>query len=156
MMYALVTKKGRQDKTTGASGWALQGVDQEGTSVRGVQWRNLDWETLPNLIAQVELLSKRKREEMASNLKTTLWPKLLFLNDDYEEVKQKAKSSGASEAEKKIFFRCDKTSSVPGSEGVARLYGREKAVEEMMTNLKIPALVIRSLNLKKISALSDC
>ena len=31
----------------------------------------------------------------------------------------------------------------------------KKAIEQMMTNLKIPALIIRSINLKAISALNE-
>ena len=83
-----------------------------------------------------------------------------FLNDKYEEVKHKAKSLGASEAEaeKKSFADVTKLpqfQALKAWQDTLAEINLKKAVEKMMTTLKIPTLVIRSLNLKKISALND-
>merc|ERR1712130_877537 len=82
------------------------------------------------------------------------------IRDKYEEEKQKAKAVGKSdsEAEKKAFAEATKLPQFQAVKYWQDIYAEiklKKALEKMMVGLKIPALLIRSVNLKQISALND-
>ena len=80
--------------------------------------------------------------------------------DKYNEERDKAKAASKSEddAEREAEFKAKK---MPELGAVQRWLDNnaeislKKAIEQMMKNLKIPALIIRSINLKAISALKD-
>jgi hypothetical protein len=83
-----------------------------------------------------------------------------LIRDKYEEEKQKAKASGMSEsgAEKKAFAEATKLpqfKAVNAWQDTNAEIKLKKALEKMMVGLKIPALLIRSVNLKQLSALND-
>merc|ERR1719341_378747 len=83
-----------------------------------------------------------------------------LIRDKYEEEKKKAKASGKSEseAEKKAFAeatRLPQFTAVKARQDTMAEIKLKKALEKMMVGLKIPALLIRSLNLRQISALND-
>ena len=83
-----------------------------------------------------------------------------LIRDKYEEEKQKAKAAGKSEfeAEKKAFAeatRLPQFTAVKARQDTMAEIKLKKALEKMMVGLKIPALLIRSINLKQISALND-
>ena len=82
------------------------------------------------------------------------------IRDKYEEEKQKAKSTGKSEseAEKKAFAAATKLpqfQAVKAWQDTKAEIKLKKALERMMVGLKIPTVLIRSINLKQISALND-
>ena len=83
-----------------------------------------------------------------------------LIRDKYAEEKQKAKASGKSEseAEKKAFAEATKLpqfAAVKARQDTLAEIKLKKALEKMMVGLKIPALLIRSINLKQISSLND-
>ena len=83
-----------------------------------------------------------------------------LIRDKYEGEKQKAKAEGKSESEseKKAFAeatRLPQFTTVKAWQDTMAEIKLKKALEKMMVNLKIPALLIRSINLKQISALND-
>ena len=83
-----------------------------------------------------------------------------LIRDKYEEEKKKAKVGGKSEseAEKKAFSEAIKLpqfQAVKAWQDTLAEIKLKKALEKMMVGLKIPALLIRSVNLKQISALND-
>merc|ERR1712130_299649 len=83
-----------------------------------------------------------------------------MIREKYEEEKQKAKAVGKSEseAEKKAFAEATKLPQFQAVKYWQDIYAEiklKKALEKMMVGLKIPALLIRSVNLKQISALND-
>merc|ERR1719341_2477666 len=83
-----------------------------------------------------------------------------LIRDKYEEEKQKAKAAGKSEceAEKKAFAeatRLPQFTAVKARQDTMAEIKLKKALEKMMVGLKIPALLIRSVNMKQISALND-
>ena len=82
------------------------------------------------------------------------------IRDKYEEEKKKAKAVGKSDsdAEKKAFAEATKLpqfQAVKARQDTMAEIKLKKALEKMMVGLKIPALLIRSVNLKQISALND-
>ena len=80
--------------------------------------------------------------------------------DKYNEEKAKAKAAGKSEAgaEREAEF---KAKQMPELLAVQKWLDNnaeislKKAIEQMMNNLKIPALIIRSINIKAISLSAD-
>ena len=83
-----------------------------------------------------------------------------FIRDKYEEEKKKAKAArmSESEAEKKAFAEATKLpqfQAVKAWQDTLAEIKLKKALEKMMASLKIPALLIRSVNMKQISALND-
>ena len=84
----------------------------------------------------------------------------VLIREKYEEEKNKAKAAGnsESEAEKKAFSEAIKLpqfQAVKAWQDTLAEIKLKKALEKMMVGLKIPALLIRSVNLKQISALND-
>ena len=82
------------------------------------------------------------------------------IREKYEEEKQKAKAAGKSEseAEKKAFAAATKLpqfQAVKAWQDTNAEIKLKKALERMMVGLKIPTVLIRSINLKQISALND-
>ena len=82
------------------------------------------------------------------------------IREKYEEEKQKAKAAGKSEseAEKKAFAAATKLpqfQAVKAWQDTKAEIKLKKALERMMVGLKIPTVLIRSINLKQISALND-
>ena len=83
-----------------------------------------------------------------------------LIRDEYEEEKKKAEAVGMSEsqAEIKAFVEATKlpqfkaVNAWQDSNAEIKL---KKALEKMMVGLNIPALLIRSINLKQMSALND-
>ena len=83
-----------------------------------------------------------------------------LIRDKYEEVKKTAKAAGKSESEAQILAFAEATK-VPKFRAVKYWQDTmaeiklKKALEKMMVGLKIPALLIRSVNMKQISVLND-
>ena len=83
-----------------------------------------------------------------------------LIRDKYEEEKKKAKAAGKSEteADRKAFTEAKKLpqfTAVRAWQDTLAEIKLKKALEKMMVSLKIPALLIRSIELKHISALND-
>ena len=78
----------------------------------------------------------------------------------YNEEKEKAKAAGKSNAECERLaaaasYKLPLLSALKAWQDVEVEIKLKKAVKDMMSDLKIPTLIIRSLNLKAISALKD-
>ena len=85
-----------------------------------------------------------------------------MIREKYEEEKKKAKAAGMSgsetETDRKAFSEATKYpqfQAVNASQDTMAEIKLKKALEKMMVGLKIPALLIRSVNLKQLSALND-
>ena len=82
------------------------------------------------------------------------------LRNKYEEEKKKAKAAGKSESEaEKIAFalaiKLPQFQAVKAWQDTNAEVKLKKALERMMASLKIPTVLIRSINLRQISALND-
>ena len=78
----------------------------------------------------------------------------------YQEEKEKAKASGKSEAESEtmartVAYRLPQFKAVKAWQDVEAEIKLKRALADMMDDLKIPSLIIRSVSLKAISALQD-
>ena len=83
-----------------------------------------------------------------------------LIHEKYEEEKQKAKAAGKSEFKAgeialKEATRLPLFTAAKAWQDTMAEIKLKKALEKMMVGLKIPALLIRSVNLKQISALND-
>ena len=83
-----------------------------------------------------------------------------FIRNKYEEEKKKAKAAGKSEFEAgematKEATKLPQFTAVKAWQDTLAEIKLKKALEKMMVDQKIPALLVRSVNLKQISALND-
>ena len=79
---------------------------------------------------------------------------------EYNEEKEKVKAAGKSESEcdrlaAAASYKLPLISALNAWQDVEAEIRLKKAVKDMMTDLKIPTLIIRSVKLKAISALKD-
>ena len=82
------------------------------------------------------------------------------IQSKYDEEKEKAKAAGVSEseAEKRAFYEATQLPqflAVTVWQDILAEIKLKSALEKMMATLKVPAIIIRSVDLKKMSALND-
>ena len=141
------------------SGWKK--IEDGGVLVIPVEELRMENPPQPNRSGQVVFSEKKNRNQIDNYpIIQTVHNMNGLIRNKYEEEKEKAKSAGKStfEAEKTAFVEARKLPqflAVKSWQDIDAEIKLKRTLERMMVRLRIPALLIRSLNLKQISALNE-